>query len=373
MLKIGITGQRGFIGGHLYQTLCLFPDEFFPVEFHPGFFQDEKALQKFAGQCDVIVHLAAVNRHDSDEKLYETNMRLVEKLITALKKSGGRAHILFASSTQEDRDNGYGKSKKEGRRMLRDWAKSAGVPFTGMIIPNVFGPFGKPGYNSFIATFCHDLIHGVQPHIERDAEIRLIYVGELVDLMLEEIRKRKDRPVYVIPHSSEQKVSVVLRLLNDFRKTYLEEGSIPRMENRFEINLFNTFRSFLDPAAHFPVKYKTHRDGRGTFTELARLHTGGQISFSLTVPEAQRGGHFHTRKIERFAVIKGEALIRMRRLGTEEILAFALNGNESAFVDIPVWYTHDITNTGKEDLYTVFWINEWYDPEDPDTFLMKVG
>ncbi|MEO9052719.1 MAG: NAD-dependent epimerase/dehydratase family protein, partial [Ginsengibacter sp.] len=172
MKKIGITGQNGFIGKHLYNTLELFPQEFERVEFKKDFFEDENNLDEFVAQCDVIVHLAAMNRHNEPKVIYDTNLKLVGKLIASLKKTGSKAHVLFSSSTQEEKDNLYGKSKKEGRGLLVKWARESGGKFTGMVIPNVFGPFGHPNYNSVVATFCYRLSHNETPVIEVDGDMK---------------------------------------------------------------------------------------------------------------------------------------------------------------------------------------------------------
>lgn len=372
MKKIGITGQNGFVGKHLFNTLGLFPTEFKRIDFQKTFFEDEAKLDEFVSNCDVVVHLAAMNRHNDPQVIYETNTGLVKKLVASLKRTNSKAHILFSSSTQEERDNLYGKSKKEGRELLSDWAKKSGGKFTGMVIPNVFGPFGHPYYNSVVATFCHQLSHGETPKLEVDGQMKLIYVGELVDFMLQEIRSEADNHEVFVPHTSESKVTEILALLEQYKTAYQEKGIIPQLNNRFEINLFNTYRCYMDIENYFPVKFTQHTDPRGAFVEVIRLNVGGQVSFSTTVPGITRGNHFHTRKIERFAVIKGKALIQLRRIGTDKILNFELDGKEPAYVDMPVWYTHNIKNTGEEELYTIFWINEFYDPEDADTYFVQV-
>ena len=372
MLKIGITGQAGFVGTHLYNTLGLFPEEFERIDFQKEYFEDPNQLNEFVAQCDVIVHLAAMNRHNDPQVIYDTNIGLVEKLIQSLDQTKSKAHVLFSSSSQEERDNLYGKSKKEGRELMIDWAEKAGGKFTGMIIPNVFGPFGHPNYNSVVATFCHKLAHNETPTIEVDGELKLIYVGELVEAILSEIRKGKSNAELVIAHTSESKVSQLLSLLECYKAAYQDKGIIPSLNTTFELNLFNTFRCYMDIANHFPVKFVEHTDPRGSFVEIIRLGVGGQVSFSTTVPSITRGNHYHTRKIERFAVIKGKALIQLRRIGTDEVLDFYLDGAEPAYVDMPIWYTHNIKNIGDEVLYTNFWINEFYDPNDPDTYVENV-
>ncbi|WP_286777295.1 NAD-dependent epimerase/dehydratase family protein [Sphingobacterium sp. UBA2074] len=372
MKRIGITGQNGFVGNHLYNTLGLFPEEFIRVDFKKEFFDDEKALDQFVSGCDVIVHLAAMNRHDSEQVIYDTNIGLARNLVSSLERTGSKAHILISSSTQEERDNLYGKSKREGREAIVNWANKSGGKVTGIIIPNVFGAFGKPFYNSFIATFCYQLAHGETPMIASDGEVKLIYVQELVDAIIKEIRSEVGNAELWLEPTATKKVSEVLALLNDYKERYFDSGEIPIINSVFEHNLFNTFRSYIDLKSHFPVKFVQHTDPRGAFVEVIRLGIGGQCSFSTTVPSITRGNHYHTRKIERFAVIKGTALIQLRKIGTNQILNFYLDGNEPAYVDMPIWYTHNIKNIGDEELYTIFWINEPFNAEDADTYFESV-
>ena len=164
----------------------------------------------------------------------------------------------------------------------------------------------------------------------------------------------------------------ILTLLQSFKAQYVEKGIVPNLTDPFERNLFNTFVCYIDHESYFPFKLKLNTDERGSFVETVKLNSGGQVSFSTTKPGITRGNHFHTRKAERFAVIRGKAKIEFRRIGTDKVLSFDLDGGEPSYVDMPVWYTHKITNTGQDDLYTLFWINESYDPADPDTFFEQV-
>lgn len=375
MLKIGITGQAGFVGTHLANTLALSPEKYQGVFFEDAFFQEESRLREFVRQCDVIVHLAAVNRDPDPQVLYQTNLCLVRQLITAMEAEQVRPHVLFSSSTQEERDNEYGRSKREGREMLEDWARRSGAAFTGLVVPNVYGPFGRPNYNSFIATFCHKLTHGEVPQVLQDAEVDLIYVGSLARYVLDKIDAtavRVEISREQVPADFRSRVSVILAKLEEFKVLYFDKGIIPPLADRNAVNLFNTFRCYIEHGSHFPVKLVRHADARGVFVETIKLGVGGQVSFSTTVPGITRGNHYHTRKIERFTVIKGKARIQLRRIGTGEVLNFYLDGNEPVYVDMPVWHTHNITNIGDEELYTQFWINEWYDPQDADTYLEPV-
>lgn len=372
MLKVGITGQKGFVGTHLFNTIGLYNEEFERIEFQKNFFESNEALDAFVAQCDVIVHLAAMNRHEDQEVIYKTNVGLVQKLVASLERTQSKAHVLMSSSSQEERDNLYGKSKKEGRELLSNWAESAGATFTGMVIPNVFGPFGQPFYNSVVATFSHQIANGETPQIQIDGDLKLIYVGELANVILQKIREKKHEPYCNVEYTAEAKVSEILRLLKNYKELYQDKGEIPELHNTFELNLFNTYRCYMDLKNYFPVKFTQHTDPRGSFVEVIRLGIGGQVSFSTTVPGITRGNHYHTRKIERFAVIKGKALIQLRKIGTDEVLDFYLDGEEPAYVDMPIWYTHNIKNIGEEVLYTNFWINEPYNPDDADTYFENV-
>lgn len=372
MQRIGITGQAGFIGTHLYNFLGLRKDEITLIPFQDNFFTDEIKLQEFVKQCDVIVHLAALNRHNEPEVIYNTNLELIRKLIDACDKTNSKPHILFSSSTQEERDNVFGRSKREGREMLSRWAEKNGSLFTGMVIPNVFGPFGMPFYNSVVATFSHQLTHGEEPRIEVDAQLKMIYVGDLVNIIYNLIRNKVTAKEFRIPHTKEIKVTELLTLLKGFKDGYFEKGIFPCLNDPFERDLFNTFVCYIDHEKRNPVKLLKNTDDRGSFVETVKLTSGGQVSFSTTRPGITRGNHFHIRKAERFAVIKGKAVIQLRRIGTDKIMNFELDGDAPSYVDMPVWHTHNITNVGSEDLYTIFWISEFFDPEDPDTFFEKV-
>lgn len=390
MIKIGITGQTGFVGTHLYNTLRLHPDKFQRIPFQDEYFKEESKLNEFVKQCDTIVHLAAMNRHNDPEVIYNTNIGLVKQLIAACEATNSTPHILFSSSTQEERDNLYGKSKKEGRELFEQWALNNNAQFTGLIIPNVFGPFGHPYYNSVVATFCHQLTHNETPKIDVDGEVKLIYVSELVAIMVDEIVRTQmtqieqiptdkisedqsnQRHQRSIPHTATIKVSTLLTKLQQYKSNYFEKGEIPNLDTPFDRNLWNTFLCYLDHESFFPFHLKLNTDNRGSFVETVKLNSGGQVSFSTTVPGITRGNHFHTRKAERFAVIKGKAQIELRRIGTDKVMTFELDGTQPSFVDMPIWHTHNITNIGDEELYTIFWINEHYDANDPDTYFEKV-
>ena len=369
-IKVGITGQNGFIGSHLRNYLQL-DDKLELVGFDRNFFESNKSLDAFVRHCDVIVHLAGMNRHESQEVIYQTNVNLADKLIEACERTASTPKIIFSSSTQENADNAYGKSKLKARQRLTAWAQRNHAQICGLIIPNVFGPFGKPYYNSFIATFCHQIAHSETPTVLNDSQVKLIYVNELICLIKEKVYSSTFEEAFDVEHSAKFLVTEILELLNGYKENYMDQGIIPSIIRPFERDLFNTFRCYI-PNDHFPISYTQHRDARGAFVEIARTNTHGQFSYSTTVPGITRGNHFHTRKAERFAVISGKASIKIRRVGTADVVEYILDGDEPAYVDMPIWSTHNITNIGDKELVTLFWISEPYDPTDPDTFFEDV-
>jgi UDP-2-acetamido-2,6-beta-L-arabino-hexul-4-ose reductase len=374
LVRVGITGQAGFMGTHLYNFLGTKSEKIECVNFQDNYFDNELDLQNFVKSCDVIVHLAAMNRHKNQQVLYNTNIDLVKKVINACEATNSTPKIIFSSSTQEDIDNLYGKSKRDGRMFFETWATNNDGHITSLIIPNVFGPFGRPFYNSFIATFSHQIVQGEEPKVIIDNKVKLIYINELSEVFYNEIIKQNSENIqsYVVPYTSSRKVSEILTLLKYFKIQYLENGQVPKVDlNSFELDLFNTFASFI-PKKYFPRKFTKHSDERGAFVEIMRAGSAGQTSYSTTVPGITRGNHYHTRKIERFAVISGKALIKIRKIDSDEVFEYILDGAEPAYVDMPIWYTHNIKNIGNTELITLFWINEPYNSEDADTYFIKV-
>lgn len=371
MKKIGITGVNGFVGQHLFNTL-LQNKNISLIPFQRDFFDDKSKMDDFVKNCDVIVHLAGLNRSNDEEVIFNVNISLTKTLISSLNRTNSKPHIIFASSTQEYMDNLYGKSKKIARLNLKDWSLLNNSIFTGLIIPNVFGPFGVPFYNSFVSTFSHQLINNEISVINNDSEVNLIYVDELISDIIDIINHPTSNDFHLIKHTNTKRVSEVFELLKSFKNEYLDKGQIPRVElNSFELNLFNTFRSHI-PKTYFPIYFTKHTDNRGAFVEIVRSASAGQSSYSTTVPGITRGDHYHTRKIERFAVISGKASIKLRKVNTDEVVEYTLDGEIPSYVDMPVWYTHNITNIGNSELITIFWINEPYNEEDSDTYFLKV-
>lgn len=374
---MGITGKNGFVGSHLYNYLSTKADIEL-VDFDRSYFDNDQVLSNFLQNCDVVVHLAGLNRHDDPEVIYKTNTDLVKKIVFAAEKINARPHIIFSSSTQEEFDNLYGQSKRDGRTDLEAWSLRTGAPATSLVIPNVFGPFCKPYYNSVIATFCYQLTHDEQPSIQADKELGLIYVNELTDILYSFIvnpdfkeGRINGQMRYLVEPNYTLKVSEVLSLLEYYKERYLIGGAFPDLTDEFEKALFNTFRCYI-PENYYPRNFSLNKDNRGQFVEIARTACSGQTSYSTTYPGITRGNHYHTRKAERFAVVKGKAKIQLRKIGTANVIDYYLDGQSPSYVDMPVWYTHNISNIGEEELITIFWINEPFDPADPDTYFEAV-
>ena len=262
MIKIGITGQQGFVGSHLYNSLQV-NEEFELISFKRSFFEKEELLVNFVKQCDVVVHLAAMNRHEDQQVIYDTNVKLVRRLIEACKKVDSSPRIIFSSSTQESQDNLYGKSKLEGGELLTQWATDSRGSVANLVIPNVFGPFCKPFYNSVIATFCHQIINGVEPKIIKDGTVRLIYVNELCDEIISIIKKDRTGKIHISPRH-EITVSKLLEKLKSYYQKYFKNGEFPKINHPFDLALFNTFRCYI-PHDFYPCFFKKHTDKTWVF------------------------------------------------------------------------------------------------------------
>ncbi len=361
--RIGITGAGGLLGWHLRCCLRALTDVE-PALASRRTFDDEAALSDFASAADVIVHYAGVNRGDPAE-VEEGNPALAARLVDACDREGGAPHVIFASSVHAERDDPYGRGKRRASEVLGAWAERSGASFTNLVLPHVYGEGGRPFHNSVVSTFCHQLAHGEEPRVEVDAPLELLHAQDLSELVLEIIRERRVgelRPGGV----PVARVSELLERLRTMADAY-DRGLFPDLDDPFDIRLFNTLRSYMYPD-RFPVTVPLHRDERGGLFEAVKGGSGGQTFVSSTRPGITRGKHFHRFKVERFLVLSGSARIRVRKLFGDEAWVFDVRGDEPGYVDIPTLHTHDITNTGDDELMTLFWANEIFDPERTDTY-----
>ena len=255
-------------------------------------------------------------------------------------------------------------------KAFSEWASSVGAEFSNLVLPHVFGEHGKPFYNSVVSTFCYQLAKGEKPQILSDTTLDLMHAQEVSDqvrgLLLPGSRKQQE----LRPRGRAVTVSGLLTMLREMSESY-RSGVIPDIRDPFRRRLFNTYRSYLFPE-YYPCTIEKKVDDRGSLFEAVKESGGGQTFLSTTKPGVTRGEHFHTGKMERFLVIEGEAEIRIRRLFHSEVTEYRVNGERPASVDIPTLHTHSIKNIGKEPLMTLFWSNEIFDPENPDTFYEPV-
>lgn len=350
-MRIAITGERGFLGYHISQYLT-YQLKHTVVSLGRDY---QKQIDKIK-DCDWLIHCAGVNRGVDVGK---SNINIANELVYLLESNDISVNLVFISSTQEKYDNEYGNSKRECSIILKEYCQRKETEFIKYEVPNLFGPFGKPNYNSVVATFCYNAVQGLESKVSED-EVNLCYVIDAVKV----ISSFKPNIFEV------KKVSV--KALHDLIKGYHDQyslGIIPLIEGEFELNLFNTYRSFA------PCKHNLSRktDNRGYLIELVKsMGSESQVFFSVTKPGITRGNHFHFRKIERFCILSGEAKVCMRKVGEDSIESYYISGETDSVIDMPVLYTHNITNVGKEDLICVFWCNEIFNQEDPDTYFLEV-
>jgi UDP-2-acetamido-2,6-beta-L-arabino-hexul-4-ose reductase len=362
VLRIGITGAQGFLGWHLRAHLHSRKDVQV-LTADRATFSDPDKLNAFVSGVDAIAHIAAVNRAP-DTELVEGNIKPAEQLTKACDAAGAKPHILFANSTQRGRDTPYGRAKRVAADHLQAWCLSHSAPFTDLVLPHLFGECGKPFYNSAVSTFCHQVAEGDTPKIIVDVELELLHaqrVSRQIVSLLERTVAGEQRL-----EGTRITVSAVLAKIQDIARQY-GNMVIPPLASSFDLDLFNTYRSYLYPR-QYPVKIDLRKDARGELFEAVKSQHGGQCFLSTTRPGITRGNHYHHHKLERFLVVSGEATIRVRKLLTDEMVEFRVSGEQPAYVDMPALHTHNITNTGTGDLLTLFWTHEIFDAASPDTY-----
>lgn len=360
---IGITGSGGFIALHLRARLLSLKIPFVCAD--RTTFANPVKLDAFVRSCSSLVHLAGANR---GEGLEEANLSIAESLVASLKRTGAKPHLIFSSSTHCERDTPYGRGKKKSAALFEKFAAQQGFAFTNAILPHVFGEYGKPFYNSAVATFCHQLANGEPTKVENDAELELLHVQRVTETLLELIQN----PVHGVVRlpGKKMRVSDLRDRLLDVQKTYAQ-NLLPRLTDAFGLDLFNTYRGFLFPS-FYPRPIPLHTDNRGSLFEAVKGGSPGQTFLSTTHPGISRGNHFHLRKVERFVVLQGTATVRLRPVFSDVITSITLEGIKPSFLDIPTLHTHHIENTGSGELLTLFWSHELFDPIRSDTYAEPV-
>jgi len=366
-----ITGGHGFIGTHVYNYLRYVIGEKNIIPLDKKSFNDNEVLNALLEKTTCIIHLAGINRDKNESFIYEENRRICKHLISALKSQNAYPRFINISSIHEESDTAFGRAKKENRIDLEKYYQNHNTNLLSFLTPNIFGPFCKPNYNSFVATFCSNVIHQNPINLNNDRTIELLYVDELIEQIHYHLESNIGGMVNSFKTTSIT-ISDVLDKLENFKNLYLDKGIVPNLNSTFNVNLFNTFRSYI-PSDHFPKSQLIHSDHRGYFAEIIRSTSEGQVSISTSSPSVERGNHFHTRKIERFQIIKGKALVELRKINTEEIITYELCSEKLDYVDIPIWYTHNLINKSNNDeLIMLFWISEHYSEESHDTYPLNV-
>lgn len=363
MTALALTGANGFLGWHTRAALQGISNSR-TVALGNGFDVDTAVASIDGAQR--LVHIAGVNR-GSDAEVEEGNVLFAAQVAEALARcEKPPSVVVFANSTQASNGSTYGVAKRRASEILRKCAENSGARFDDVFLPNLFGEHGRPFYNAVTATFSHLLSQGEQPRVEQDKQLTLLHVQDAADRLIGTTDSKHCTNLEV-----RESVSGLLRRLTAIASTY-RHGEIPDIRSKFDRDLFNTYRSYTFPA-QTPIALERHADSRGSFFEIIRAHGGpGQSSFSTTEPGITRGEHFHRRKIERFTVLSGSATISLRKLFSKEVHEFKVTGKEPMAVDMPTMWTHKITNTGVDTLYTSFWTNEIFNPLEPDTIAEPV-
>ncbi len=369
-MKVLITGAKGFIGKNLvstleredkYEIICIDREN------------SKEELEKGVLNSDFIVHLAGINRPKNEEEFFKGNTGLTEDIIEILKKNNKNTSILITSSIQADLDNAYGQSKKGAEEALIKYMTDTKGNVFIFRLPNVFGKWCRPNYNSAIATFCHNIARGEEVWIsDPTKEMTLVYIDDVVRNIKNVIDNEK---TYIPGYQNvdiEHKATLgeIVDLINSFKESR-KSLMIPNMENELTKKLYSTYLSYL-PENDFSYPLKMNVDNRGSFTEFIKSKDRGQVSVNISKPGITKGNHWHDTKNEKFLVVSGEGVIRFRKVDSGEIIEYKVSGEKLEVVDIPVGYTHSIINTGERDMVTIMWVNEIFNPEKPDTIYLEV-
>lgn len=369
-MRILITGANGFVGKNLvaelrnrgYKHLYLYGRENTLTD-----------LEEWTKDCEFVFHLAGVNRPENEEEFMEGNADLISQLIDLLERNNNQAPIMFSSSIQAEKDNPYGKSKKAGEDYLIEYSERNNVPVFVYRFANLYGKWSRPNYNTVIATFCHNIARNIPIQVnDPNVEITFQYIDDVVSELINclEGNATKSGVFYNVPEKDVRSLGEVAELIQSFKESR-QNLEVPNMSDSFTKNLYSTYLSFL-PKDDFSYKLKINEDNRGSFTEFLRSSDRGQVSINVSKPGITKGQHWHHSKNEKFLVVKGNGVIRFRKVGEDKVIEYPVSGEDLEVVDIPTGYTHSIVNIGEEEMVTVMWVNEPFDPDNPDTYYLEV-
>lgn len=377
-MNILITGSKGFIGKNLVAELLNLKEgktkhkhlqsDLSILEFDKD--TDIKTLNEYCKQADFVFHLAGVNRPQEQSEFMEGNYGFTSELLSLLKKHNNNCPMMISSSIQAELDNPYGKSKKAGEELLFNYSKETGAKVLIYRFPNVFGKWCKPNYNSAVATFCHNIAHGLPIQVnDPNVVMTLVYIDdviqELINALVDRANELGNYCKVVVEHTI--KLGEIVTLIESFKESR-STLQVPDLSDAFTKKLYSTYLSYL-PEDQFSYPLKMNVDDRGSFTEFLKSPDRGQVSVNISKPGITKGNHWHHTKNEKFLVVSGKGAIRFRRVDTpSEIIEYFVSGEKLEVLDIPVGYTHNIENLGDSDMVTVMWVNEIFDPGRPDTY-----
>lgn len=367
-MKIVVTGANGFIG----KNLCVFLQEREQYQVLEVYRETPKSiLLAYLSEADFVFHLAGINRPKDPSEFQEGNVDLTKFIVEALEKLDREVPVVFSSSIQTDQANEYGKSKLAAEKAIKMYADRTGSSYYIFRFPNVFGKWCKPNYNSFIATFCHNIINGIEISINNpNAQVKLVYIDDVCESLLELLDGDSKSGLCKVPSEFISTVGEVGNIISSFKSARDTLVSEPVGVGLVRA-LYSTYLSYTPPS-DFGYSIPSYEDARGVFCEMLKTKDSGQFSFFTAHPGVTRGGHYHHTKNEKFLVIKGEALFKFENISTLERYELKVNGCGPKIVEtIPGW-SHDITNTGEEELIVMLWANEIFDRQRPDTFARKL-
>ena len=382
-MKILVTGAKGFVGKNLVSALYnikngkdrTHPELSIEEIFEFDIDTDDKLLNKYCKEADFVFNLAGINRPKNTEEFKEGNFGFGEKLLEILKENNNTCPVMLSSSIQAQLDNPYGKSKKAGEDLLFNYGKETGAKVLVYRLPNLFGKWCRPNYNSVVATFCHNIANDLPITVsDPSVVLTLVYIDDLVGELISALSGTEHREGEFCRVETEHKVTLgeIADLIYSFSeqpKTLLMP-QIP--DNSFEKKLYSTYLSYLpNEKVSFPLKMNC--DDRGRFTELLKTETCGQFSVNISKPGITKGQHWHHSKWEFFIAGAGRGLIQQRKFASDEGLEFEVSGDKIEAVQMLPGYTHNKINlSDSENLVTVMWANEQFDPNHPDTFFEEV-
>lgn len=362
-MNILITGSDSFIGKNLKTELI---HRNYKEIFEVNDYDNADLIYSYVKKCDVIIHLLTLYKSKDDQLFNHVNVEMTRTIVTAIKNTSKR--LLFLSSTQVGNNSIYGSSKDEAERIVKN---ELGDKASIYRLAHEFGKWCAPDFNSVVATFCNNIASGQPISINNpDAQLKLMYVDDIVENLISGI-EHQDKNMYIdIEPVYEVTVGVLADIIYSFREMR-DDKSIPELKDELIKKLYSTYLSYL-PSDDFSRGRITHKDSRGSFTELFHFGGSGQVSVNITKPGVTKGNHWHHTKNEKFVVIFGKGIIRFRNINDNKITEYKVSSEAIEVVDIPPGYTHNISNIGDEDMVTLIWANEIFDNQKPDTHFEEV-